>query len=259
MNGSGLLERVRGWFGNGGRAGPEARSRADARFWSSVHQSASAALLFASSGGAGAAALRGPVPQGPRPSHESPALKLAPPPCAPEGPRPRDPEAAAWREAPERELVELLRGLPDRIARSVNRPAPGGESIGQMAEELRDHRQTHRSIAEAVGQLPEQATTQTDLLRKGNQLAERHARVTESVLDELTALRTAFRNVDESSRRNLRCLAQIEANHREVLREYQDLLVVQHRRLWRAAILATVLAAFSLAGVAYVLSVAHRV
>ncbi len=259
MNGSGLLERVRGWFGNGGRAVPEARSRADARFWSSVHENASAALLFAASGGGGGAVAADSAAQLPRASHESPALKLAPPPRAPEGPRPHDLEAAGWREASEREVVELLRGLPDRIARSVSPPAPGGESIGQMAEELRGHREVHRSIAEAVGRLPEQATTQTDLLRRSNQLAERHARVTESVLDELTALRTAFRNVDESSRRNLRCLAQIEANHREVLREYQDLLVVQHRRLWRAAILATVLAAFSLAGVAYVLSVALRV
>ena len=259
MSATALLERVKCWFGSGGRADPESRSRTDARFWSSVHENASAALLFAASGGSGAAALRGPLPKAPPRGQDGPALKLAPAPRAPEDPPPHErADADERRRSSDRELVELLRSLPERIARSVNRPMPGGEAIDQMAEELRGHRETHRAIAEAVGRLPDQAGSQTELLKKSNQLAERHTRVTESVLDELTALRMAFRNVDESSRRNLQCLAQIEANHREVLREYQDILLLAHRRLWRAAILAILLAAVSLAGVAYVLSVALR-
>jgi hypothetical protein len=148
----------------------------------------------------------------------------------------------------------MLQDLPERIARSVAASAPAAQPMGQIAGELQGHRETSRAIAHAVGRLPDLAGAQADLTRRGNQLIEREIRVTEGVLDELAALRGAFRTVDESARRNLQCLIEIESTHREVLAEYQDLLVKEHRRLYRLTILAVLLAAAALGGVAYMLS-----
>jgi len=263
MNGSGLLERVKGWFG-GSRIESSTPSRTDARFWSSVHQNASAALRFATSGGTGVAVLPEPAPKAA--AAACPTLRLAAVPRSTEEPtKPHDADAPEWQSlpcaakagalpvtpAPDRELTGLLRDLPERIARSLGRTPGDADAVDRMADELRDHHETNHTLAE-------QATSQTELLRRGNQIAERHTHLAESTVDELIALRAAMRNVDESSRRNLQGLAEIEAHHRTVLGEYQDLLTMQHRRLWRAAILAILLATVSLGSVAYAIVLSIR-
>ena len=74
----------------------------------------------------------------------------------------------------------------------------------------------------------------------------------ESILDSLVSLRSAFRTIDESSRRHATALAHLEASHREVLLGYQAMLLRAHRRLGRLATLAVLVAAAALGGVGYV-------
>ena len=220
MSGTQLLQRVRHWFG-GGQA-RAAAPHADAR--PEVAGDAARALVFAASGGA-STSRASPVPR--------PALR------------------AAERSAPT--VLSLHDPMPSRPADPGDR-RPADAALASIAGELHGHRETARAIAHSVERLPDLAGSQVDLLRRGNQLLEREVHVSEGVLDELAALRGAFRGVEETSRRQLRCFTEIESTHREVLAEYQDLLVRQHRRLYRMTLAAVLLAAAALGGVMYVLA-----
>lgn len=126
---------------------------------------------------------------------------------------------------------------------------PSLEGIGH---ELEGHRQTSRAIMDAVQRLPELASNQTDLASETNKILSAQSALLESILDGLTSLASAFRTIDESSRRHVAALGQLEASHREVLLEYQAMLLKAHRRLGRLAALAILIAAAALGGVGYV-------
>jgi len=223
MSGTQLLQRVRHWFG-GGRA-EEMRPHADP--CPVPDGDTGRALLFAASGAGAAASRASPVPR-----------------SAPQ---------AAPHAAPT--VLSLHDPQPSRPAETSDR-RPADAALANVAQELHGHRETSRAIAHSVERLPDLAASQVDLLRRNNQLHEREVHVAEGVLDELAALRGAFRSVEESSRRHLRCFTEIESNHREVLAEYQDLLLRQHRRLYRMTLAAVLLAAAALGGVLYVVATA---
>ena len=125
-------------------------------------------------------------------------------------------------------------------------------SLEEIGDELEGHRQTSRAIMDAVQQLPDLASNQADLAAETNTILGRQAALLESILDSLVSLRSAFRTIDESSRRHVAALAQLEASHREVLLGYQAMLLRAHRRLGRLAALAVLVAAAALGGVGYV-------
>jgi hypothetical protein len=221
MSGTQLLQRVRHWFGRGNA---EAATQHADPCPAATGDTGRALLLVAS--GTGATASRAsPVAR--------PALH------------------SAERSAPT--VLSLHDPTPSRTADPGDR-RPADATMADIAGELHGHRETARAIAHSVERLPDLALSQVDLLRRGNQLLERDVHVSEGVLDELAALRGAFRGVEESSRRQLRCFTEIESNHREVLAEYQDLLIREHRRLYRMTLAAVLLAAAAFGGVLYVLA-----
>jgi ferric-dicitrate binding protein FerR (iron transport regulator) len=166
--------------------------------------------------------------------------------------QPTTPEAhAAPLDPLDPEWMQSLEELPQRIAESVAESAAGTEALEQIGRELEGHRQTNRAIAGAVRRLPDMAAGQAELTRQTNTALDRQALVLESMLDGITGLRAAFQTVEESSRRHLRAIAQLEAGHRQVLFEYQTLLLATHARLTRLAALGIILAAAALGGVGY--------
>lgn len=125
-------------------------------------------------------------------------------------------------------------------------------SLEEIGRELDGHRRTNRTIMDAVQQLPDLASNQADLTTETNKVLERQSALLESILDSLVSLRSAFRTVDESSRRHAAVLGQLEASHRQILLGYQAMLLRAHRRLGRLAAMAVLVAAAALGGVACV-------
>lgn len=224
----GLVDRVRSWFGARAEAAGESAAR-----WSLGAGRAELALAGASAAGGGLSA---------KASVRRDVLAI---------------EALAKAAAPARpDAVETLRAPPaptkthlDPLDPEWMRALPSLDEIGR---ELTGHHQTSRAIADAVIQLPGLASGQANLVRETNRILERQSALLESVLDGITSVRSAFRTTDESSRRLAAALGQLEASHREVLLEYQAMLLRAHRRLGRLAALAVLVAAAALGGVGYV-------
>ncbi|HUU10194.1 MAG TPA: hypothetical protein VM431_06590 [Phycisphaerae bacterium] len=223
----GLVDRVRSWFGAGDQAAGESATR-----WSLG--AGRAELALAGAGAAGGLSAKAPacrdvlaieaLAKAAAPARPDTTEALpAPPPPAKTHLDPLDPE---W-----------MRALP---------------SLDDIGHELKGHHQTSRAIADAVTQLPNLASSQADLVRETNRILERQSALIESVLDGITSVRSAFRTIDESSRRQATALGQLEASHREVLLEYQAMLLRAHRRVGRLAALAVLVAAAALGGVGYV-------
>jgi ferric-dicitrate binding protein FerR (iron transport regulator) len=104
----------------------------------------------------------------------------------------------------------------------------------------------------AVRRLPYLSADQAEITRATNKLLDRQLLIMESTFDGVTALRASFRSVEESSKRHVQALSQLETCHRNVLLEYQAMLIRAHRRLGWLAVLGVLLAAGALAAVAYV-------
>jgi hypothetical protein len=147
--------------------------------------------------------------------------------------------------------MQSLEELPRRIAASVTEAAGSARALGLMAGELSGHRQTSRVVMDAVRRLPDLAINQAELTREAIKSLDRQTLVMESMLDGVTALRSAFRTIEESSRRHVLAISQLEMCHRQVLLEYQGMLLKSQRRLAWMAFVATALGAAALGGVAY--------
>jgi hypothetical protein len=147
--------------------------------------------------------------------------------------------------------MQSLEELPRRIAASVTEAAGSARALGLMAGELTGHRQTSRVVMDAVRRLPDLAINQAELTREAIKSLDRQTLVMESMLDGVTALRSAFRTIEESSRRHVLAISQLEMCHRQVLLEYQGMLLKSQRRLAWMAFVATALGAAALGGVAY--------
>ncbi len=153
--------------------------------------------------------------------------------------------------------AEGLDALPDRIAGALAGSAASAEALARVAAELETRRDVDRTAAEAMAALPETAERQAALVRRTNELLEHQNRLTESMIDGLAGLRAAFRSVEESSRRHLACIAQLETTHRQVLDVYQSTLLRAHRRLGRFALFAVGLSLAALAAVGWLIYLGH--
>jgi hypothetical protein len=149
--------------------------------------------------------------------------------------------------------MKSLEDLPRRIAEAMTGAARGTQTLDRIAAELYGHRQTARAVAEAVRRLPDMAANQAELTRDMIRSLERQVNILEAMFDAITALRSAFRTVDESSKRHLLAISQLEACHRQVLLDYQRLLLRAHGRLGWMALAGIVMGAAALGGMAYAL------
>jgi hypothetical protein len=154
------------------------------------------------------------------------------------------PGTAAATPAPP--VAEALRS-PGALAHPHSSPGtqvPGLQALGLDVAGL-------EAAAQALERLPGLAQDQAALLKEANRLLEQQNRLGEALVDGLKGLRGAFRTVEESSRRHLACISQLEASHRQVLEVYQAMLLKAHRRLGRLSVAALLLAIAALAGAAY--------
>ncbi len=128
----------------------------------------------------------------------------------------------------------------------------GLDSLGTLGRELQGHRDTSESLLRTVRQLPELTSDQTDHIVQTNRLLERQNILLTSVLDTMSGVAASMQTMEESSRRHLTAIGQLETSHRQVLWAYQAVLETTHRRLGRLAALAAALAAVALGAVAWV-------
>lgn len=246
MSRPGLWDRVRSWFGGKQEAG--AAGAPSARRCSLGPAESAERLAFP--GGAAAMGTSGPAAAvlddlaetAATPANRLPARNAD----SADGPAPSrlDPMDPDW--------IGALERLPERLAESAARSAAGARSLEEIAYELEGHREAGRAIAQSVGQLPRIAADQVELHHETNKLLTRQADLMEAVFDSLTSMRSAFRSVEESSKRNVLALGQLESCHRQVLFEYQAMLIKAHRRVAYMAVLAILLAAGAIGGLAYV-------
>ena len=221
------MSRVRGWFGM-------------------KHDAVAAVAPEAAwSGGGGAFALVGTAVAEEAPPNEAIARRPA------ETRRPQRPEPAPPPEPPPTHRTED-RPRPPRIDPLDPPWIQHLESLGTLGRELQGHRETSGALLRTVRQLPELTSDQTDHIVRTNRLLQRQNTLLSSILDTLSGLRASMQTMEESSRRHLTAIGQLEASHRAVLLAYQDVLLKTHRRLGRLATLAAVLAAVAVGGVAWV-------
>ena len=230
MSGAGLLERVKGWFGgkesfvSGGGLPMKRLSLEPVHGGPGVDFSGTSATV---------AAVEAP---------ESAPDETA----AVEGPfgEPLDRLDPAW--------IALLEDLPRRITEATAENTTIARILEQIRHELEGHREVSRAVGEAIRRMPELGTTQVALLGETNKMLGRQCRLAEAMLDGVTDLRAALENGEESSRRNLLAIEQLETVHRQVLQTYQGILLKSYRRLGRLSALAVLLAATAIGGAGYI-------
>ncbi|MGB2997280.1 MAG: hypothetical protein WBC59_01425 [Phycisphaerae bacterium] len=166
------------------------------------------------------------------------------------------PSGSPERDAPDGEWVRSLETLPERIAESVAAGAAGAKTLERIGRELDGHRNTSRTVAEAIGRLPDLAGDQAALTRRTHEILEQQTHLAEAMVDGLAGLRATLKTVEESADRHLACIAQLEQCHRRVLEVYQSMLLKAHRRLGRVATAALLLAAIALGAAGYVVYLA---
>ncbi|HUX02826.1 MAG TPA: hypothetical protein VMY35_17835 [Phycisphaerae bacterium] len=246
MSRLGLMDRVKSWFG-----APKRRDAAGKH--SAAWSPAPAARLLLAGAAAKASASptqtccafdgREPTSGGCGQAAKAPAV------AATSAPPADDPE----REARQTEWMHVLDSLPERIAESLAASAAGAKALEKIGRELEGHRDATRSLAQSVGRLPGLATDQTALAKQTCEILSRQTHLAEATVDGLAAMRAALGSVEESARRHVLAIGELERSHREVLQTYQHLVLATHRRLGRLAALAVVLASGALGAVAYVL------
>jgi len=262
MSRLGLMNRVKSWFG-----APKRRDAAGKR--SAAWSPAPAARLLLAGAAAKASASptqtccafdgREPTSGGCGQAVKAPAVALREPQGDPEQSRrvaatsapPADDPEPAW--ASQTEWMHVLDSLPERIAESLAASAAGARALEKIGRELEGHRDATRSLAQSVGRLPGLATDQTALAKQTCEILSRQTHLAEATVDGLAAMRAALGSVEESARRHVLAIGELERSHREVLQVYQRLVLATHRRLGRLAALAVVLASGALGAVAYVL------
>jgi hypothetical protein len=229
MSGAGLLERVKGWFG-----GKES---------------------FVSGGGLPMKRLSlEPVHGGPGADFSGTSATVT---------DVEAPESAPDETAADLPLAEhldpldptwlvVLEDLPRRITEATAENTTIARILEQIRHELEGHREVSRAVGEAICRMPELGTTQVALLGETNKMLGRQCRLAEAMLDGVTDLRAALENGEESSRRNLLAIEQLETVHRQVLQTYQGILLKSYRRLGRLSALAVFLAAAAIGGAGYI-------
>jgi len=148
--------------------------------------------------------------------------------------------------------LELLEDLPRRITEATAENTTITRILEQIRHELEGHREVGQAVGEAVRRLPELGANQVALLGETNKILGRQCRLAEAMLDGITDLRAALESGEESSKRNLLALEQLETVHRQVLQTYQGILLKSYRRLGRLTALAVLLAAAAGGGAGYV-------
>jgi hypothetical protein len=249
MSGHGLIQRMKSWFG--GKRSPADSPQTTAKRYTLGPPDDDHDLAM-DSAGAIAASMVSPRLTEPAAPYANDRLGAAPASAGDLAPAADDrlPGGAPARLEPlDPTWMKTLEDLPSRIAESMSRSAAGLRNLENMGAELEGHRHATRSIADSVRRQSDLAAQQTDLSRQANKTLERQALVAESTLDALTELRAAFRTVEESSRRHLKAIAQLEYGHRQILYEYQDLMQKTQSRLARLSLLGVVLGVLALAGV----------
>jgi len=233
MSTAGWMTRVCAWFGRKADAPGDLAPEAS---WS----------------GGGQLALVGTaVAEEEPPAHPAPVQ--SPDPFAAAPPAQRGPLAAALRTSTHEPAPNLLavhappRPRIDPLDPPWMKDLAALETLGR---ELQGHRDATQDLLRTVRQLPELTSDQTDHIVQTNRLLERHGTLLGAILDSLTGLGASMQSMAESSRRNLLAIGQLETSHRQVLAQYQRLLLDSHRRLGRLAALATILSAIALGGVA---------
>lgn len=246
MGRQGFFDRVRSWFGHqghrGGATGPSAKRcalepvTADAQ--SAFERTGAATVATATM--LSVSEELDPFAEERCPAALSPAADGMARPPAPGHLDPLDP---TW--------MQSLEELPRRIAESAVEAAGSARALHQIASELGGHRQTSRVVMDAVRRLPDLAANQAELTRDVIKALERETLLLEALYDGLTGMRASFRTVDESSRRHVMAIAQLETSHRQLLLEYQGMLIKAHRKVAWMAFGGIVLGAGALGGVAY--------
>ncbi len=247
MSRLGLMHRVKSWFGTPKRRDAAGKHRAT---WSPAP---AARLLLA---GAAAKVSASPTQtccafDGREPTSGGCSQAVKAPVIAATSAPPADDPQPAW--AGQTEWMHVLNSLPERIAESLAASAAGARALEKIGRELEGHRDATRTLAQSVGRLPGLATDQTALAKQTCEILSRQTHLAEATVDGLTAMRAALGSVEESARRHVLAIGELERSHREVLQTYQRLVLATHQRLGRLAALAVVLASGALGAVAYVL------
>jgi hypothetical protein len=229
MSGAGLLERVKGWFG--GKESFVAGGGLPMKRWSlePVHGGPGADFS-----GTSATVTDVEAPES-APDETAADLPLA---------EHLDPLDPTW--------LVVLEDLPRRITEATAENTTIARILEQIRHELEGHREVSRAVGEAICRMPELGTTQVALLGETNKMLGRQCRLAEAMLDGVTDLRAALENGEESSRRNLLAIEQLETVHRQVLQTYQGILLKSYRRLGRLSALAVFLAAAAIGGAGYI-------
>ena len=233
------MERVKGWFG--GKGSPASGGGLATRRWSLEPVQGGPGLAFV--GTSGTVAEIGAPESAPGEATDAAEGKAAESAEGPVGGH-LDPLDPTW--------LELLEDLPRRITEATAENATIARILEQIRHELEGHREVSRAVGEAIRRMPELGTTQVALLGETNKMLGRQCRLAEAMLDGVTDLRAALENGEESSRRNLLAIEQLETVHRQVLQTYQGILLKSYRRLGRLSALAVFLAAAAIGGAGYI-------
>jgi len=246
MSRLGLWNRVRSWFG--GKVDSAGASPSGGRRCTLGPAEAGARLGLVGGASSMATTTDDRVPEADATRTPDATTRRLPPLPLAAGPAPTparlDPMDPDW--------MQSLDTLPERLAESSARTAAGTRALEEIAYELEGHRETGRALVESLRRMPTLAGNQLQLHEETNKILLRQSNLLESMFDGITAMRSAFRSVEESSKRSVLALGQLESCHRQILYEYQAMLLKAHRRLGLIALLAVTLAAAALAGVAYV-------
>jgi len=253
MSRMGLVDRVRSWFGH--RVDPSDGGDPTAKRRSLGPVDAGGRFALTGCGAAASAVAASPAEDEGEADEEAPSGQSLRTTAGPSGDgvglqigaraRTRlDPLDPPW--------MTSLEDLPRQIADSVAEATAGARSLQDIGHELEGHREVGLAMLDCLRRLPNIAGNQVALAEETNKILERQSGLLECMVDGVTALRSALRTVEESSRRHLVALEQLETCHRQVLLEYQAMLLKAHRRLGWLAATGVLLAAGALGGVGYV-------
>lgn len=245
MSRKGLMDRVRSWFGAKVEA-TDAADRPSAKRCALRPPATESGLALPAIVAAGSTGpTRGPRDIALPDEDEARAMVQA-------AMAPRNHATKTHLDPMNPEWMDSFEELPHQIAQSMAEAAAGTRSLERIAGELQGHRQQSRALLETVQHLPNLSANQARIAQETNRILERQLLIMESTFDSIVALRAGMKTMEETSRRQVAALAQLEGSHRGVLFEYQAMLQQTHRHLVWLTLLGIALAAGALGGVAYV-------